>query len=111
MARRGRFHCGLRIVDCGLRGETSAVMAERSELPATDGQKIDSIIIAVSAGVLLGLIFLARGNTLPMHSVNDRSRWATVYSLAERGTYQIDESPWPMTIDRVQLKGHSYSSK
>jgi hypothetical protein len=78
---------------------------------ATDGRKIDSIIIAVSAGVLLGLIFLARGNTLPMHSVNDRSRWATVYSLAERGTYQIDESPWPMTIDRVQLDGHSYSSK
>lgn len=85
--------------------------AERSGLPATDGPRIDSIIIAVSAGVLLGLIFLARGNTLPMHSVNDRSRWATVYSLAEKGTYQIDETPWPMTIDRVQLNGHSYSSK
>jgi hypothetical protein len=87
------------------------VIAERSALPVTDGPKIDSIIIAVSAGVLLGLIFLARGNTLPMHSVNDRSRWATVYSLAEKGTYQIDETPWPMTIDRVQLNGHSYSSK
>jgi hypothetical protein len=88
------------------------VIAEKSELRvAADGPKIDSIIIAVSAGVLLGLIFLARGNTLPMHSVNDRSRWATIYSLAERGTYQIDETPWPMTIDRVQLNGHFYSSK
>src|SRR5262245_42704581 len=46
-----------------------------------------------------------------MHSVNDRSRWATVYSLAEKGTYQIDETPWPMTIDRVQFNGHFYSSK
>jgi hypothetical protein len=78
---------------------------------ASDGRKISLIIVAVSAGVLLGLIFLARGNTLPMHSVNDRSRWATVYSLAEKGTYQIDETPWPMTIDRVQLNGHFYSSK
>jgi len=78
---------------------------------ASDGRKISLIIVVVSAGVLLGLIFLARGNTLPMHSVNDRSRWATVYSLAENGTYQIDETPWPMTIDRVQLNGHFYSSK
>jgi len=86
-------------------------IVERNSSTAADDQKTSSIIIAVSAGVLLGLIFLARGNTLPMHSVNDRSRWATVYSLAENGTYQIDETPWPMTIDRVQLNGHSYSSK
>ena len=33
-----------------------------------------------------------------MHSVNDLSRWQTVYSLAERGTYNIDETPWPDTI-------------
>jgi hypothetical protein len=46
-----------------------------------------------------------------MHGVNDRSRWATVYSLAERGTYNIDETPWPETIDRVRLRGHYYSSK
>jgi MFS family permease len=52
-----------------------------------------------------------QGVILPMHSVNDRSRWATVYSLAERGTYNIDETPWPDTIDRVRLNGHYYSSK
>ncbi|PYV43681.1 MAG: hypothetical protein DMG06_09695 [Acidobacteria bacterium] len=73
--------------------------------------KLDSLIISATAGVILGLILLARGNSLPMHSPNDLSRWATVYSLAERGTYQIDETPWPPTIDRVQLNGHSYSSK
>jgi len=46
-----------------------------------------------------------------MQSVNDRSRWATVYALGEKGSYQIDETPWPPTIDRVQLNGHFYSSK
>ncbi len=79
--------------------------------PEAARQKLDHVIIAVTTGAVLGLIFLARGNTLPMHSVNDRSRWATVYCLAERGTYQIDETPWPPTIDRVQLRGHTYSSK
>jgi hypothetical protein len=78
---------------------------------------LDFILIAVTAGAVLGLIFLARaerdsrGVALPMHGVNDRSRWATVYSLAERGTYNIDETPWPDTIDRVRLHGHYYSSK
>jgi hypothetical protein len=46
-----------------------------------------------------------------MFCANDLSRWATVYSLAERGTYNIDQTPWPDTIDRVQLNGHYYSSK
>src|SRR5271157_2929998 len=82
-----------------------------------EARRLDFILIAVTAGAVLGLIFLARaernvqGVILPMHSVNDRSRWATIYSLAERGTYNIDETPWPDTIDRVQLNGHFYSSK
>ena len=80
-------------------------------------RRLDYILIAVTAGAVLGLIFLARaernssGVALPMHGVNDRSRWATVYSLAERGTYNIDETPWPETIDRVRIHGHYYSSK
>ena len=80
-------------------------------------RRLDRLLIAVSAGAVLGLIFLARaernlqGVILPMHSVNDRSRWATIYSLAQRGTYNIDETPWPATIDRVRLNGHFYSSK
>jgi hypothetical protein len=72
---------------------------------------LDYLVITVTVGVVLGLILAARGAQLPMHGVNDLSRWATVYSLAEHGTYQIDETPWPPTIDRVQLNGHTYSSK
>jgi hypothetical protein len=84
--------------------------------PSTSGGTSDNrtdhgLVIAVTAGILLGLILVARGNTLPMQSVNDRSRWATVYALGEKGSYQIDETPWPPTIDRVQLNGHFYSSK
>lgn len=50
----------------------------------------------------------------PMFSANDRSRWTTVWSLAERGTYQIDEiimRPGWDTIDKVRFQEHFYSSK
>ena len=55
----------------------------------------------------------------PFLSANDRSRWATVRSLVELGTYEIDqivaEDLWD-TIDIVQHPGkdgelHLYSSK
>jgi len=84
---------------------------------AVGARSLDYILIAVTAGAVLALIFLARaepdshGVALPMHGVNDRSRWQTIYSLAERGTYNIDETPWPETIDRVRMHGHFYSSK
>ena len=50
----------------------------------------------------------------PLGSANDRSRWCTVWSLVERGTYQIDEirkSPGWDTIDLVRHDGHFYSTK
>jgi hypothetical protein len=50
----------------------------------------------------------------PLQSANDRSRWATVWSLGERGTYQIDEirrKPGWDTIDKVLHEGHFYSTK
>jgi hypothetical protein len=60
----------------------------------------------------------------PLQSANDRSRWATVWSLVERGTYRIDEirqRPGWDTIDRVlheepadaggAPEKHFYSSK
>jgi hypothetical protein len=74
-------------------------------------RQLDLVIICLTARIVLGLIFLARGDKLPVHSPNDLSRWATVYSLAERGTYKIDDTPWPPTIDRVLINGHTYSSK
>jgi hypothetical protein len=55
----------------------------------------------------------------PFISANDRSRWCTVRSLVELGTYEIDDIQsqvgWD-TIDMVQHKGadgqkHLYSSK
>lgn len=50
----------------------------------------------------------------PLLSANDRSRWCTVWSLAERGTFQIDEiirQPGWNTIDKVLKDKHFYSSK
>lgn len=58
-------------------------------------------------------------STGPLNSANDRSRWCTVWSLAERGTYQIDEArqkfskdgrSWD-TIDLVKHNDHFYSTK
>jgi len=56
----------------------------------------------------------ARPPHTPFFSANDRSRWCTVWSLAERGTWQIDEiitRPGWDTIDKVYVNGHFYSSK
>ena len=55
----------------------------------------------------------------PFLSANDRSRWMTIRSLVEHGTYEIDEivgQPTWDTIDMVQHRGrdgelHLYSSK
>ncbi|MBI3863598.1 MAG: hypothetical protein HY290_17040 [Planctomycetia bacterium] len=50
----------------------------------------------------------------PLFSANDTSRWCTVWSLVERGTYQIDEiaeRPGWRTIDMGRHEGHFYSSK
>ncbi len=55
----------------------------------------------------------------PFLSANDRSRWMTIRSLVERGTYEIDaivNPPLWDTIDMVQHRGHDgmlhlYSSK
>lgn len=56
----------------------------------------------------------ARPAHTPFFSANDRSRWCTVWSLAERSTWQIDEiiaRPGWDTIDKVHVDGHFYSSK
>lgn len=56
----------------------------------------------------------------PLQSANDRSRWCSVWSLVERGTWQIDEIdafPQWSTIDKVRYRQnenepwHFYSSK
>lgn len=75
------------------------------------------IVLAITAG-RIGAV-AARDGCTPFLSANDRSRWCTVRSLVEFGTYEIDEvirdRGWN-TIDKVQHTGndgepHFYSSK
>lgn len=66
--------------------------------PRTRGL-IASIVIAAATAQVLGL-------TLRMPTqltANDISRWCTVWSLLERGTYAIDDCPWQSkTQDKIR---------
>lgn len=86
------------------------------------------VLILTATAAQTSRILSVKSNTgeTPFHSANDRSRWCTVASLAERGTYQIDawlairdpktnRQTWN-TIDLVRHRGddgkqHYYSSK
>ena len=87
------------------------------------------VLILTSVSVNAGRVFVmqSRDTYTPMLSANDRSRWCTVRSLVDHGTYAIDafvnerhpekrnRRPWH-TIDMVQHRGadgrqHLYSSK
>jgi hypothetical protein len=77
-----------------------------------DARRFAALLIITAA------TFIAAGHTLRQPSfmtANDISRWCTVWSLLERGTYAIDECPWQTdTQDKVQRPpktGHFYSSK
>src|SRR5262245_57632905 len=75
--------------------------------------------------VVIAAVSLALGHCLRQPTqmgANDISRWCTVWSLLERGTYVIDDCPWQIdTQDKVlrepkagigSLPGkHFYSSK
>src|ERR1700722_16675766 len=69
---------------------------------------------AVILALTCGLVTAAVCRVKPLLSANDRSRWCNVWSLVERGTYQIDEIdavPGWGTIDKVRHQGHFYSTK
>ena len=87
------------------------------------------LLIVASAGVMTARITQVRSSSLkdpsPFLSANDRSRWCTIRSLVDEGTYSIDkvifkpdgtrDRRWH-TIDMVRHKGndgreHYYSSK
>ena len=59
----------------------------------------------VAALVITAAVALALGVQLrqpSMMAANDISRWCTVWSLLERGSYVIDECPWQIdTQDKV----------
>ncbi len=68
------------------------------------------VIIAIAAGISIASILRAQ----PFMGANDISRWCTVWSLAEQGTYKIDDihlKPGWHTIDKVLHEDHFYSSK
>ncbi len=89
------------------------------------------VLIIIALAVAAGRIaVVTRDGVSAFLSANDRSRWCTVASLVERGSYAIDAQeqatatsrftnktlrPWP-TIDKVRHTGedgqlHYYSSK
>lgn len=76
----------------------------------------ERLLVLAAVGMIIGAVLHAE----PLQSANDRSRWATVWSLVERGTWQIDEidaQPGWSTIDKVRYRQsedqpwHFYSSK
>lgn len=74
------------------------------------------LIVIVATAVQVWAVSQGRS----LQSANDRSRWCTVWSLVERGTYHIDDidqAPEWSTIDKVRHRHgddqpwHFYSSK
>lgn len=76
----------------------------------------EHVFVLAATALICSVILQAE----PLQSANDRSRWATVWSLVERGSFQIDEidyyARWS-TIDKVRYRTsesqpwHFYSSK
>src|SRR3954470_18036753 len=71
------------------------VVAGRSQAP----QFVALIVIGAATAQSLGLAL-----KMPtLVGANDISRWCTVWSLLERGTYAIDDCPWQkQTQDKVR---------
>jgi len=88
-------------------------MYERTESDETSaGLRRPASLLIVLIAVALHVAALL--NAQPLQSANDRSRWCTVWSLVERGTFQIDEirqRPGWDSIDIIHDDGHFYSTK
>jgi hypothetical protein len=97
-----------------------SIVEPPSAVPGTceDAARVfpERLLIIAAVGLIAAAVLQAE----PLQSANDRSRWATVWSLVERGTWQIDEidaQPGWNTIDKVRFRRsedqpwHFYSSK
>lgn len=90
---------------------TALSRAETTEPRPRDLIRSLQVAVLLTA-TLLHIVFLAKAK--PLQSANDRSRWCTIWSLVERGTFQIDEirqRPGWDTIDLIRDDGHYYSTK
>lgn len=100
-------------MDSSLSDSSLTAASNMSGFPEPEARArwmIYGLLITISMTVLLTSLFESK----QLQSGNDRSRWCTVWSLVERGTYQIDEitekKGWG-TIDKVMHEEHLYSSK
>lgn len=80
-------------------------MQENTKQPAKQKRDFTWIII-----LFFSLIWLAFIHSRA-YSTNDASRMASIESLVHRGTWQIDDSPFAHTVDKIQVDGRFYSSK
>jgi hypothetical protein len=91
--------------------------AEKVPRRSEPRQFLALVVITSATALALGVLFRQPA----MMAANDISRWCTVWSLLERGTYVIDECPWLAdTQDKVErprggepldAPKHFYSSK
>ena len=94
-------------------------MTQSSPQPAATAIRCSTIErLLITTAVVIAVAALLQAP--PLQSANDRSRWCSVWSLVERGTWQIDEIdafPHWSTIDKVRWRNnasepwHFYSSK
>src|SRR5690606_38162462 len=98
-----------------MAGHSSAISKPDvdSDRPPRQSSQL-TVIGGLLLAVWLAVIAARLLHSEPLQSANDRSRWCTVWSLVEEGTYQIDtirqRRGWD-TIDKVRHEGHFYSSK
>jgi hypothetical protein len=120
----GRHWGSCHISDRKSFAEATPYMTTFAPSPAESGTDTSASCATIPEQLLIlaavALMTAAVLQAAPLQSANDRSRWATVWSLVERGTWQIDEidlQPGWTTIDKVRYRTgaaepwHFYSSK
>src|SRR5262249_8480210 len=96
----------------GLDSAPGKLMSNAAEMMPSraDARRFAAMLVITAATAI------AIGHTLrqpAFMTANDISRWCTVWSLLERGTYAIDECPWQIdTQDKIERapKGASGSA-
>jgi len=66
------------------------------------------LYLALFLGALCACALVTKSSAV---SWNDRSRFATIESLVDRGTFAIDRSPFADTKDEYRYRGRLYSDK